>query len=54
MPDLDHISHSQLLLQYLYALETLSVEDSAKCSPETRGVPAQAVVSRPLSAPQDI
>jgi hypothetical protein len=55
MPDLDHISHSQLLLQYLYALETLTVETgAARYSPDTRGMPVQPVISRPLSAPQDV
>lgn len=55
MPDLEHISHSQLLLQYLYALETLTVENGAVgCSPDTRGMPVQPVISRPLSAPQDV
>jgi hypothetical protein len=55
MPDLEHISHSQLLLQYLYALETLTVENgAARRSPDSRGLPVQPVVSRPLSVPQDI
>jgi hypothetical protein len=55
MPDLGQISHSQLLLQYLYALETLTVETgTARYSPDTSGMPIQSVISRPLSAPQDV
>lgn len=55
MPDLDLLSRSQLLLQYLCAVETLTVDsDVSKVSSDTPIGPVPPEMTRVLATPQEI
>lgn len=55
MPDLDRLSRSQLLLQYLCAMETLTADNGARqAPPDTAGASVRPDLSRGATAPPEI